>query len=777
MSSSEIETAKEKEVSFFRELVRRRVPQIIGIYLGVSWGIIQFTEWLVDRYMFSPHLIDLTIVILLSLIPSSIIIAYHHGRPGRDKWRKTEKIGIPFNLALTVLLVLFIFSGKDLGSVSRTVTLEDETGKKIERVVPKSRFRKKLALFFFKNETGDASLDWLQYGISQMLEFDLGQDLFIEVLTPHSQGIERSDFYIYNKIKKAGYKDGTGLPLMLQKKIAGEIRMDYFLSGEISRQGEDFILESSLYHTKNAKLADKNTVRGKDIFKLIDDLSVRLKEDLEIPKSHIEEANDLPVARLYTLGFNLMAFETNWSNAQHHFEKSIREDPTFALAHNYLAAVYLWTNQTKKWVKAYQTLMQYSYKLPERWQLYVKMGYYLIKQDPDKQLAVLRMIIKLYPEDLNAHSLLALFLTARNQWDEVIATYKRMLEIDPQRYEIFKKIGASYETKGEFDRASVYYEKYAEHFPKDPESFKIIGGLNRKKGNLEQAKDYYEKALLLEPDNISVLTVLAEIEENSGNFDKAFQQLEEALHLSQTPKERATVYRFLASFCEHKGQMKRALEYSQLYIKAIEEYSPPLMVVISKVFIFKSYIRAGKEKEAFQRLAALESELTSPLDKFLSIGYLMAYLELEKPGEAEKRLPGLQDLIATFGIEQFQAILHAARGKIHEMRRKYEDAIKSYEAQLKIAPTSTSSLKYIGRCYRHLKQYKKAEEYIRRTLKTSPFDPKSNYELALVYLDMGDKDKAVKHLKIAVKVWKDADPDYKPAQRAKETLATFVDIF
>ena len=77
MSASEIET-KEEKVSFFKGLVRRRVPQIIGIYLGVSWGIIQFVEWLVNRYMFSPYLTDLAIVLLLSLIPSSIIIAYYH---------------------------------------------------------------------------------------------------------------------------------------------------------------------------------------------------------------------------------------------------------------------------------------------------------------------------------------------------------------------------------------------------------------------------------------------------------------------------------------------------------------------------------------------------------------------------------------------------------------------------------------------------------------------------------------------------------------------------
>ena len=169
---SEPEAAEVKEVSFFKDLIHRRVPQIIGVYIAVSWGIVQFTDWIVNRYLLSPHLVDLALVILMSLIPSSLIVAYFHGRPGRDKWKKPEKFGIPVNIVITALLAFFVFSGKDLSKVSQKVTLEDETGKKIERTIPKTQFRKKIVLFYFKNETGDTSLDWLQYGITHMLEFD-----------------------------------------------------------------------------------------------------------------------------------------------------------------------------------------------------------------------------------------------------------------------------------------------------------------------------------------------------------------------------------------------------------------------------------------------------------------------------------------------------------------------------------------------------------------------------------------------------------------------------
>ena len=44
------------------DLVRRRVPQILGIYLAVGWGMLEFTDWLVNRYVLSSHLIDLGLV-------------------------------------------------------------------------------------------------------------------------------------------------------------------------------------------------------------------------------------------------------------------------------------------------------------------------------------------------------------------------------------------------------------------------------------------------------------------------------------------------------------------------------------------------------------------------------------------------------------------------------------------------------------------------------------------------------------------------------------------
>ncbi|MCP5053869.1 MAG: tetratricopeptide repeat protein, partial [bacterium] len=689
----------------------------------------------------------------------------------------------PINIVITVFLAFTLFGDKDLGRVSQEITLQDETGKQIQRTIPKTRFRKKVALFFFKNLTGDKSLDWLQYGLNQMLEYDINQDMFVDTVTPYTIGPRSVDPFVYREMKEAGYKDGLGLPLLLKKKIAKDARMDYFSSGNLSRQGDQFILENRLYRTKDAKLEAKSEIRGKNIFKLVDDLSVQLRHDLEIPTGHIKKVTDLPLAdsfthslsaaRLYTLSSNSMFVETDWKQAEHYLDKAINEDPTFAMAYLQRIFVYILTNQSKKWGKSIKPMMRLVYKLPERDQYYWRDGYFQLKGERDQAIAQMEIFIKLYPEDLRAYYRLLRHYDTLNRRDDVIATYKRILEIDPQRFEVFADIARQYEDKGDSKEALNYYERYALHFPQNPRSFELLGRFHKGTGNFEKAKEYYKKALVLEPENIPMLTRLATIEKALGNFDKASRQLHDALESCHTSREKVMVYSELKDFYSAKGQKVKALEYLLLKDKALQEYASPLEMAFSKLNGITDFAATGKEKEAFQVLDALKVELKDSKSIInLSNGYVVLYLALGKPDEAEKSLrSGFEDDLTETGKKGKNGFWLNARARIHHLRGEYQVAIQRYREYLKLNPTLKGIQLRLGQCYRQLKDYQKAEEHMKAVLKTYPFSPSTHYELGLLYLDRGNKTKALEHFKVAADVWKDADPDFTPAKKAKEKLA------
>jgi tetratricopeptide (TPR) repeat protein len=56
-------------------------------------------------------------------------------------------------------------------------------------------------------------------------------------------------------------------------------------------------------------------------------------------------------------------------------------------------------------------------------------------------------------------------------------------------------------------------------------------------------------------------------------------------------------------------------------------------------------------------------------------------------------------------------------------------------------------------------------------LKVVPADAKVRYELALVYEDMGQAADAIEQLQAAAEIWKNADPEFRPAQRVQRKLA------
>jgi len=283
------------------------------------------------------------------------------------------------------------------------------------------------------------------------------------------------------KVKKYGYSNGVGIPFALKMEIAQESYMDYFLLGSFTTDDSTFIINTSLYNTKNGKLIAENSFIGLNIFEIVDEMSLLLKMDLNIPQIHLEETKDLPVSeittnsiyafKMFITGYTKLIFENDYTRAAEQVELAVNEDPTFALAHLILGNLYMFLNQPENIEEAIQTTMQYIYKLPEIYKLITKLQFYTLKQEVDKMIALTRIRIELYPDDITTYKLLAQLLMAQNLFDEQIDVYISILKLDPTQYEILKDIGSIYEKKGKFEEALKYYDQYAVQLPEDFKSY------------------------------------------------------------------------------------------------------------------------------------------------------------------------------------------------------------------------------------------------------------------------------------------------------------------
>jgi tetratricopeptide (TPR) repeat protein/tRNA A-37 threonylcarbamoyl transferase component Bud32 len=753
-----------------RDLIRRRVPQIVGFYTAAALVFVQILKWLVSRYALSPFLPDFCLIALLSLLPAVSILAYFRGRRGQGKWTPAEKIGIPLNLCLSAALLFFLFYGKDLGAATKTVSYTDEEGREVELSIPKSEFRKKVALFYFDNESGDSARDWLQYGFSRALGVDLAQDLYLNVSSEFS--LELID---------AGFEQGTGVPLSLKRNLAQNQHRDYFFSGRFTEENGEFVIGASLYETKRMKLLAENTFVGKDIFKLIDEMSVQLKRDLQLPAYHIEETEDKPVTEVLT--HSVSAFElatkayfaelflSDREGARDCLERAVKEDPSFASGWVQLMGIYLGLNQGEKAEEAVSAAMAHDYKLGEKEKFDLKLQYFQFQENPDMLLTLSKKRVEMFPEDIEGHERLANIYRTRNLLDEALSEYERILELDPENFATLHQIAAIHEDKGDFDKALDFLKQYADRYPDDLGSFTAIARLYGTLGEYDQAKTFYQQALVIEPESIDVLLALAGIESKLGNFDQAEKQFEHVVDVCQTPRELYSVYYDMQTYYEMRGQLNKAIEYMQQAFEEFKKYQNPLAIMMNRGISFpKLYAKAGREDLALETIEEL-AKVSPPFDNFVWLGYLFYYLVLEDADKLEKAAADVEAFIESWGLGNLHYLVLGAQGKVDELRGRYEEAVAKYRRSLELGGMEAGVEGDLWRCYRQLKEYGEAEKILQDGLKREPFNPQLNFEMALVYWEMKKQEKALEHLNRALYVWEDADPEFEPATVARETLS------
>jgi tetratricopeptide (TPR) repeat protein len=755
------------------DLFRRRVPQVAAIYIGASWGLVEFVDLISQRFALSPHLIDLALIGPLLLLPSVILVTYFHGASGKDEWVKAEKIGVSANLTVAVLFLVFFFQGKDLGAATTTVVVTDEEGVETERVVPKTEFRKRLTVYFFDAEPEDTASTWLQYGLPMAVLTDLAQDQFLDLRVP---------ILFPDRLREAGFEDLVNVPLSLAREIADEQHREYFVMGAVATVDGEVQSTVSLYDANRGRLLEERTYAGTDVMEMADRISLQLRDDLKIPDLGDEGAQDLPASEILTdspSAFRLSIESTMATQVDRDFlkgtelmEEAVAEDPTYADAQSALANLYMFTNRPADMAGPLQAAMDHIYRLPERGRFIVKSNYYfLVRQDTDKAMAALDMWAELFPDDVQAHQNRVQIQFLRDDKDGALASLETILDLEPEQRDVLLQIGSLHESKGDFPAAKEAFQQYADEFPENHQVLTQLAALARRMGNLDEARSNYDRALLLAPSDVGLMVGMGSLERITGNFDEALAQYEAAMAIAGTPEERAQVFSAMEEYYTARGQVGRSIELLEQRLSEAQAYLPGFVVVQQRLMEAGTYAEAGRLDDAWALVEEARTQLPPPFDAMAPLGEMDIYLTLEDVDAIEATLPGVEAFITSFQYEIVRPALLAAQGEAHVLRGEYQEAIGLFEEQQRLAPSSTGVSMDLGRCYRELGELDRAVSLIEETLKTSPYGARTNYEMALTYEAMGRMDEARIHIDRALEVWADADPTYKWAQRAREAAA------
>lgn len=760
---------KSRSDGFLKTLWRSRIPQLLFLYLLASFFIVQIVHWILDRYMLSPHWLNLSWILLLSLLPSVALMSYNHGNTGLDKLVRAEKIFIPVNLVFTAFILFLLFQGKDLGAITQEISVEDEEGNVIQRIIPKNEFIKNITIFDFENSSDDEHLNWLSNGISWLIKDDLNQDMFI------TSGYNS---LFYDELTNAGIKEGDVIPFELKRDIAKRIHMDYFLSGNFKKDEAGYEINTKLFQTSNGVQIATHTLKGQNLFDLGDQMAVSIKEDLKLPDSHIKSVEDLPISSLLTEDINAyeyyaralaeMAYRNDWETGIYYLEKALQLDPEFIYAYHNLADFNFYSDKIDEAIICIDKVMDKIYMLPENFRFGAKYSYYQIHGDLDKQIKTQEMALSLYPNDMEAVYSLALdylFIGENAKAEQVI---KSALEFDDYQGNLFVTLAEALKAQEKEEEALIYYQLYAEKYPTHARSFQLLGDYYLEAGDLEEAKQQYEKSLVLSMNNSLSMTQLAEIEARQGNFDEAEKEYIKALNFARSSQDSIAVYEKLMPFYILRGQINQAIRVREENIYTAQNYYPPAYVTTLQVNSLHPYFLINRPDKVLDIIHQIENADNLSQNIGLPFAYFFYYRHQKNIPKAEAEL---NKIIEDSKLHQyFRIIIPYIEGDLLMLKEEYEQALEKYKIFKNDMPENRGIYIDMAECYMIMNRKNEAKTQLSEVLKMDPYHARTHLLMAKILLDQNKKKEAKEHLITANNVWENADEEYDRAQEAKMLL-------
>jgi len=221
----------------------------------------------------------------------------------------------------------------------------------------------------------------------------------------------------------------------------------------------------------------------------------------------------------------------------------------------------------------------------------------------------------------------------------------------------------------------------------------------------------------------------------------------------------------------------RALEYQVAALDKMNETTSPIEVTITTLFTLATYVDAGRIDDALDIVGTIEQEAGMPWMKpIISAGYIITYATRDDPAylpELEKHATAFEEWMEATGNKTHKWALDCTKALEYTWRNDNETALEYLKSGIAaISPqevdTKVMMTLFIIEVTREMELYDETEQYLEQLFEIEPYSPDGHLQAALMYHARGNTEKAIDHLKKALHVWENADPQHPRAKRARE---------
>lgn len=194
---------------------------------------------------------------------------------------------------------------------------------------------------------------------------------------------------------------------------------------------------------------------------------------------------------LYLKGRDL-AEKLRATDARRFYEQAVEKDKTFALGYVGLANT---APTTKAFIEAVTQASALSGSVSEGERHMIGALDKGLKGDPAGVLTHYTELVRLFPNDERAQTLLGNTYFGRQEYDKAITHYVKATTINPSFSQPYNQLGYAYRFIEKFDDTEKTFKKYTELIPDDPNPYDSYAELLMKIGRFEESIKMYEKAL------------------------------------------------------------------------------------------------------------------------------------------------------------------------------------------------------------------------------------------------------------------------------------------
>ncbi len=526
----------------FPELVARRVPHITGAYLAAGWALVEVIDWIAARGAMDVRWTYAIFVGLLALTPSVLLVSYLHGAHGPDHVQKVEKVVVPLNLLLAVLLVAVTFQSAELPD-------------RVNPVEPLS-----VAVLPFVNMSDDQDNDYFSRGLSEELINSLAK-------VP--------GLYVASRTSSFSFESKSDGP----RSIARKLRVATILEGSVRKQGNRVRITAQLIDgASNYHLwTETYDMELDDIFEVQESIAKAVTQEL-VGVLQPSVLSIFAEARAATLGaydfyhsglsyLRAPPTERSLESARSLFERAIEEDRNYAQAYaglcetalaqyellkspalvdvadseclqaynlsgnmrevRYaLGVLYRYTGDFEESARIFRELLD-DHPTAEVW---VGLGETNVAQgNIDAAEVAFKTAIEREPGNWRNRMAYAEFLYWRSRYEESLEVLRRVIELSPDNARAWLLIGATQDYLGNEEASLEATLKSIELSPTRG-AYRDLGLTYYQMADFQEAADALEKAAELGPDDhwswgnlAQVYEILGEDEASQAAYNKAIE--------------------------------------------------------------------------------------------------------------------------------------------------------------------------------------------------------------------------------------------------------------